>query len=408
MKITFKNCKKYTPEGFLPFSEEVYVAAASNNAVSFSDCFIFPAFADVHVHLREPGFSYKETIKSGTMAALRGGYTDICSMPNLNPVPDCLESLSMQTEMIKRDAAINVHPYGAITKGQMGEQLSGMREMAPFVVAFSDDGHGVQSEKMMLQAMTEAKKLGKLIAAHCEVNSMLNGGYIHDGEYARAHNHRGISSESEWAQIERDIFLAEKTGCAYHVCHISTAESAELIRRAKNRGVNISCETAPHYLVLCDADLSEDGAFKMNPPLRSERDKNALLEAVADGTVDMIATDHAPHSKEEKANGLAKSPFGIVGLETAFSVLYTKLVEEKVITLSKLTELMSIAPRKRFDIKNENSYTVFDLNESYIVDPEDFLSMGKSTPFKGMSLNGKNKLTIYKGDLAWTENMTER
>lgn len=408
MKITFNNCKKYTPEGFIRFSDEFYTRTDCNESVSLSDCVIFPAFADVHVHLREPGFSYKETVATGTKAAARGGYADICSMPNLNPVPDSEENLKKQTDIIKKDACINVHPYGAITEGEMGEKLSDMRAMAPYVVAFSDDGRGVQNEEMMKKAMTEAKDLEKIIAAHCEVNSLLFGGYINDGGYAKEHGHKGISNESEWAQIERDIFLAEKTGCKYHVCHISTEESADLIRKAKRRGIDITCETAPHYLLLTDADLVEDGAFKMNPPLRSKKDKEALIKALCDGTIDMIATDHAPHSAEEKAKGLEKSSFGIVGLETAFQLMYTGLVEEKIITLEKLTELMSINPRKRFDIKNEDSFTVFDLNDEYNINPSDFLSMGKSTPFSGKRVRGKCRLTICKGDMVWTENMTER
>ena len=286
-----------------------------------------------------------------------------------------------------------------------------METLAPYVAAFSDDGRGVQNEEMMKSAMIKAKSLGKIIAAHCEVNSLLHGGYIHDGEYARTHNHRGISSESEWAQVERDIFLAEKTGCKYHVCHISTKESADLIRRAKERGVDISCETAPHYLVLDDSCLKEDGAYKMNPPLRDKKDRESLLCAVEDGTVDMIATDHAPHSAEEKSKGLEKSPFGIVGLETAFGVLYTNLVREKIISLDRLIRLMSINPRKRFslgDSDSEASFTVFDLNNEYTIDSHDFLSMGKSTPFDGKSVYGKCRLTMFKGDAVWIENSTER
>lgn len=410
MKLSFKNCFKYTPEGFLPFSDEISISEKTGVAV-YENCCVFPTFADVHVHLREPGFSYKETVRTGTAAAARGGYGDICSMPNLSPVPDSLENLKVQTDIIKRDALINVHPYGSITKGEKGETLSDMETLAPYVAAFSDDGRGVQNEEMMKSAMIKAKSLGKIIAAHCEVNSMLHGGYIHDGEYARTHNHRGISSESEWAQVERDIFLAEKTGCKYHVCHISTKESADLIRRAKERGVDISCETAPHYLVLDDSCLKEDGAFKMNPPLRDKKDREALLCAVEDGTVDMIATDHAPHSAEEKSKGLEKSPFGIVGLETAFGVLYTNLVREKIISLDKLISLMSINPRKRFSLgggDTQGSFTVFDLNNEYTIDSHDFLSMGKSTPFDGKSVYGKCRLTMFKGDAVWIENSTER
>lgn len=410
MKLNFKNCFKYTKDGFTSFSGEMTTGGKSGEAV-YESLYIFPTFADVHVHLREPGFSYKETVKTGSLAAARGGYGDICSMPNLSPVPDSLEHLKEQTDIIKRDAVINVHPYGAITKDEKGEILSDMENMAPYVVAFSDDGRGVQNEKMMKSAMEKAKSLGKIIAAHCEVNSMLNGGYINDGEYARIHNHKGISSESEWAQVERDIFLAQKTGCKYHVCHISTKESADLIRCAKKRGVDISCETAPHYLVLDDSYLKEDGSFKMNPPIRSKKDREALLSALEDGTIDMIATDHAPHSPEEKSKGLKDSPFGIVGLETAFCVLYTYLVREKIITIDKLIRLMSINPKKRFSLHHcgaENSFTVFDLNNEYLINSSDFLSMGKSTPFDGKTVYGKCRLTMFKGDAVWIENSTER
>ncbi len=410
MKLTFKNCFKYNLDGFTSFSGEMTTGGKSGEAV-YENLYIFPTFADVHVHLREPGFSYKETVKTGSMAAARGGYGDICSMPNLSPVPDSLEHLKAQTDIIKRDAVINVHPYGSITRDEKGEILSDMENMAPYVAAFSDDGRGVQNEEMMKSAMEKAKSLGKIIAAHCEVNSMLNGGYINDGEYARIHNHKGISSESEWAQVERDIFLAQKTGCKYHVCHISTRESADLIRQAKKRGVDISCETAPHYLVLDDSHLKEDGSFKMNPPLRSKKDREALLSALEDGTIDMIATDHAPHSPEEKSKGLKDSPFGIVGLETAFCVLYTYLVREKIITIDKLIRLMSINPKKRFSLhhcKAENSFTVFDLNNEYLINSSDFLSMGKSTPFDGKTVYGKCRLTMFKGDAVWIENSTER
>ena len=315
------------------------IGGASDAVFQFNNCVVFPGFIDVHVHLREPGFSYKETVKSGSLAAARGGYTAVCSMPNLKPVPDTLGNLEAQLEIIKKDAAINVLPYGSITKGEQGGELSDMEEMAPYVCAFSDDGRGVQSEEMMKAAMLKAKSLGKMIVAHCEDNSLLNGGYIHLGNYAAAHGHRGICSESEWKPIERDIKLAAETGCAYHVCHISTKESVELIRKAKAAGVDVTCETAPHYLLLSDKDLQEDGRFKMNPPLRDESDREALIEGICDGTIDMIATDHAPHSAEEKSRGLEKSLMGIVGIETAFPLLYTYLVKKNIITLEKLVEL---------------------------------------------------------------------
>lgn len=356
---------------------------------------IVPGLCDVHVHFREPGFSYKETIASGSAAAAHGGYTAVCTMPNLNPVPDSAEHLQVQLDAIKRGAAIKVLPYGAITVGEKGERLADMEAMSDKVCAFSDDGKGVQNDEMMREAMTAAKRLGKIIAAHCEDNSLLFGGYIHDGEYAKAHGHRGISSASEYKQIERDLRLAEETGCAYHVCHISTKESVELIRQAKARGVDVTCETAPHYLVLCDEDMQEDGRFKMNPPLRSREDKKALIEGIKDGTIDMIATDHAPHSAEEKGRGLEKSLMGIVGLETAFPVLYTELVTKNIITLDRLVELMSFKPKERFGIDTNNDFAVFDISEAYKIDPEDFLSMGRATPFAGREVFGRCLLTVH-------------
>ena len=362
---------------------------------------VFPGFCDVHVHLREPGFSYKETIRTGTLAAARGGYTDVCAMPNLSPVPDSPSHLAEQMAIIERDAAVRVHPYGAITVAEKGEQLADLEGMAAGVVAFSDDGEGVQSEEMMREAMRRAKALGKVIAAHCEENSLLNGGYIHDGVYAKAHGHKGICSESEWRPIERDIRLAKETGCAYHVCHISCKESVALIRQAKREGVDVTCETGPHYLLLDENDLREDGRFKMNPPLRGRADREALLEGLIDGTIDMIATDHAPHSAEEKAKGLAGSAFGIVGLETAFPALYTELVKTGVITLEKLIGLLAVNPRKRFGIPCGNGYTVWNLNEQFIVDPAEFLSMGRATPFEGMTFYGRCCLTATDGRIVY-------
>ncbi len=358
---------------------------------------IFPGFCDVHVHFREPGFSYKETIRTGSLAAAHGGYTAVCTMPNLKPVPDSLENLKLQTDIIEKDAVIKVYPYASITKMEMGLELVDMESLAPFAVAFSDDGRGVQDSDMMREAMMKARALGKIIAAHCEDNSLLFGGYIHDGEYAKAHGHRGICSESEYGQIARDLKLAEQTGCAYHVCHISTKESVALIREAKARGVDVTCETGPHYLILDDCDLREEGRFKMNPPLRSAEDRQALIEGIIDGTIDMIATDHAPHSAEEKAMGLEKSPFGIVGLEVAFSLMYTHLVKKNIISLERLIELMAINPRKRFGIPFGNDFTVWKLNEAVTVNPNEFLSMGKATPFAGEPLFGKCILTVADG-----------
>lgn len=374
---------------------EKFVADGGLSPVISKKYIIVPGLCDVHVHFREPGFSYKETIASGSAAAAHGGYTAVCTMPNLDPVPDSAEHLQVQLDAIKRGAAIKVLPYGAITVGEKGEKLADMEAISDKVCAFSDDGKGVQNDEMMREAMTAAKRLGKIIAAHCEDNSLLFGGYIHDGEYARMHGHRGISSASEYKQIERDLRLAEETGCAYHVCHISTKESVELIRQAKARGVNVTCETAPHYLVLCDEDMQEDGRFKMNPPLRSRADKEALIEGIKDGTIDMIATDHAPHSAEEKGRGLEKSLMGVVGLETAFPVLYTELVMKNIITLDRLVELMSFKPKERFGIDTNNDFAVFDISEAYKIDPKDFLSMGRATPFAGREVFGRCLLTVH-------------
>ena len=374
---------------------EKFLADGGLSPVISKKYIIVPGLCDVHVHFREPGFSYKETIASGSAAAAHGGYTAVCTMPNLDPVPDSAEHLQVQLDAIKRGAAIKVLPYGAITVGEKGEKLADMEAISDKVCAFSDDGKGVQNDEMMREAMTAAKRLGKIIVAHCEDNSLLFGGYIHDGEYARMHGHRGISSASEYKQIERDLRLAEETGCAYHVCHISTKESVELIRQAKAHGVNVTCETAPHYLVLCDEDMQEDGRFKMNPPLRSREDKKALIEGIKDGTIDMIATDHAPHSAEEKGRGLEKSLMGVVGLETAFPVLYTELVMKNIITFDRLVELMSFKPKERFGIDTNNDFAVFDISEAYKIDPEDFLSMGRATPFAGREVFGRCLLTVH-------------
>ena len=374
---------------------EKFLADGGLSPVISKKYIIVPGLCDVHVHFREPGFSYKETIASGSAAAAHGGYTAVCTMPNLDPVPDSAEHLQVQLDAIKRGAAIKVLPYGAITVGEKGERLADMESMSDKVCAFSDDGKGVQNDGMMREAMTVAKRLGKIIAAHCEDNSLLFDGYIHDGEYARMHGHRGISSASEYKQIERDLRLAKETGCAYHVCHISTKESVELIRQAKARGVDVTCETAPHYLVLCDEDMQEDGRFKMNPPLRSREDKKALIEGIKNGTIDMIATDHAPHSAEEKGRGLEKSLMGVVGLETAFPVLYTELVMKNIITLDRLVELMSFKPKERFGIDTNNDFAVFDISEAYKIDPKDFLSMGRATPFAGREVFGRCLLTVH-------------
>ena len=362
---------------------------------------IFPGFCDVHVHFREPGFSYKETIRTGSLAAARGGYTTVCTMPNLNPVPDSIEHLQQQLDLIRDNACVQVIPYGAITVGEKGETIADLEGMAPNVIAFSDDGKGVQSDDMMRDAMLRAKALNKMIVAHCEVNELLRGGYIHDGAYAAAHGHRGICSESEWMQIARDLELVKQSGCAYHVCHISTKESVDLIRKAKASGVNVTCETGPHYLVMDDSMLQENGRFKMNPPLRGAEDRAALLEGIVDGTIDMIATDHAPHSAEEKAKGLEKSSFGVVGLETAFPIMYTYLVKPGIISLERLVDLMVTNPRKRFNLPLGCDFSVWDLDETYTVEPDDFVSMGKSTPFAGWKVSGKCIATIHNGKIVW-------
>lgn len=394
-------------DGVVTRVEPGIVPGEGVSVCNFDNCLVVPGLVDVHVHLREPGFSYKETIKSGTEAAARSGYAAVCAMPNLSPVPEDAATLAQELDLIARDAAIDVLPYGAITRGQKGAKLADMAAMAPYVCGFSDDGHGVQSAELMREAMLEAGRLGRPIAAHCEDNSLLRGGYIHDGEYAAAHGHRGICSESEWGPIERDIGLLRGTGCAYHVCHISTAESAELIRRAKAEGLDISCETAPHYLLLSDAELQDDGRFKMNPPLRGEADRLALIEALRDGTIDMIATDHAPHSAEEKSRGLEKSAYGITGLETAFPVLWTGLVEPGIIGRERLAELMSTAPARRFGIESgielgkPASLAVFDVSTTYTIDPAAFASKGRATPFEGRQVRGRCVLNICRGREVW-------
>ena len=413
MNILLKNAKIFKNGAFVAsdfFVTDGVIAPVSkmpDDLSGFSvceNCYIFPGFCDVHVHFREPGFSYKETIKTGSLAAARGGYTAVCTMPNLMPVPDSCENLAKQLDIIEKDAVINVYPYGAITVMEQGLELADMEGMADKVIAFSDDGRGVQSEKMMLAAMNKSKALGKMIVAHCEDNSLLRGGYIHDGEYAKLHGHAGICSESEWGPIKRDIELVKKSGCSYHVCHISTKESVELIRAAKAAGVDITCETAPHYLVMNDMDIEENARFKMNPPIRSEEDRIALVEGIIDGTIDMISTDHAPHSAEEKARGLKDSPMGVVGIETSFQILYTHLVKKGIISLEKLIELLSVNARRRFGISDDAGYTVWDIEKETVIDPEEFLSMGRSTPFEGWKVYGENLMTLLDGQAVYTCN----
>ncbi len=377
---------------------EAVISSSNSNSIA-----VFPGFCDVHVHFREPGFSYKETIATGSLASARGGYTAVCTMPNLNPVPDSVENLEQQLAIIRKDGCIHVYPYGAITVGEKGEELADLEGMAPNVKGFSDDGRGVQSDEMMLYAMRQAKTLDLPIVAHCEVNELLRGGYIHDGEYAKAHGHRGICSESEWGQIARDLELVKKTGVKYHVCHISTKESVELIRKAKAEGLDVTCETGPHYLIMDDSELQEDGWFKMNPPIRGREDKEALLQGILDGTIDMIATDHAPHSAEEKSKGLEKSAFGIVGIETAFPALYTYLVKPGILSFERLQELLVTNPRKRFNIPMGNDFSVWDLDACEEVDPTQFISKGHATPFVGRRLYGKCLLTVCDGKIVYQQ-----
>ena len=375
--------------------------------VDCSGKIVCSGLVDLHVHLREPGLSAKETIATGTAAAAHGGFTTVCSMPNLSPAPDNMEHLQQQLDIIERDAVVKVLPYATITERRMGDELVDFAALRPYVAGFSDDGSGVQSEQVMKAAMKAAADNDCIIAAHCEVNDLLRGGYIHDGEYARLNGHRGICSESEWAQIERDIALAAEAGCRYHVCHISTKESVALIRDAKKRGVKITCETGPHYLTMCDMDLKEEGRFKMNPPIRSAADRDALVEGLKDGTIDVVATDHAPHTAEEKSRGLERSAMGVVGLETSFAVVYTKLVLEGVITLEKAIDVLAEAPRRIFGLGGglcegeAADIAVFDLEKKWTVEPQKFLSKGKSTPFEGWQLQGECCLTMVDGKIVY-------
>ena len=403
MKYRFENASVYTEGRFEDQSFSFAVGTDDGESVFSRPYVVLPGFCDVHVHFRQPGFSYKETIASGCAAAARGGFTDVCTMPNLKPAPDTMEHLQQQLDIIAADAAIGVHPYATITMEERGEALIDMASVADHCCAYSDDGRGVQDDDMMRAAMLEAAKLGKIIAAHCEINDLLRGGYIHDGLYARENKHRGICSESEWGQIARDIELVKETGVKYHVCHISTKESVDIIRKAKAEGVDITCETGPHYLAFCDEDLQEDGRFKMNPPLRGREDMEALIQGIQDGTIDMIATDHAPHSAEEKGRGLEKSAMGVVGIETSFPACYTYLVKTGLITMEKLMELMSVNPRARFDLPMGKDFSVWDLSEEYVVDPADFLSMGKATPFTGTKLFGKCLMTVCDGEIVYID-----
>ena len=398
-------------KGIVEDVNENILPRPGDRVLDFSNCFLIPGLVDVHVHLREPGFIYKETIETGTMAAARGGYTTVCAMPNLSPAPDTLKNLKVELAAIKKTAKIPVIPYGCITMGQKGRgELADYTALAPYVCGFSDDGRGVQPEEIMELAMLAVKKTGKPIVAHCEEESLLRGGYIHDGPYARLHGHAGICSESETAMVKRDLRLAAETGCPYHVCHVSAKETVWAIREAKKAGVNVTCETAPHYLLLTDMDLKEDGRFKMNPPIREEADRDALIEGILDGTIDMIVTDHAPHSDDEKAKGLEGSLMGVVGLECAFRVLYDGLVRtRKILSLEKLVEVMCLNPRKRFGIEGginpgqRADIAVIDPEKNGIIDPDDFYSMGRATPFEGWETTGDIIFTMAGGAIAWQQ-----
>ena len=420
MKLRLDDLHIYTgtgwTDGCIAIDDGVVVSVGnapddpSYDIVSCGGLTAFPGFADVHVHLREPGFSYKETIADGTAAAAHGGYTAVCAMPNLNPVPDCPEHLAAEQDIIDATARIAVFPYGAISVGEKGQKLADIEGLAPSVIAFSDDGKGIQDGTAMERAMLRVKAAGKLIAAHCEDESLLHGGCVHDGVYAVSHGLSGICSESEWHPIARDAVLAEKTGCPYHVCHVSSKESVEIIRKARARGVDITCETAPHYLVFCDEQLQDSGRFRMNPPIRGWEDREALRQGLIDGTIGIVATDHAPHAAEEKAGGLAHSANGIVGLETAFPVLYTELVKTDLLPLETLLSALIANPRNRFGLgggfirEGERAdLTVFDLNEAYTIDPTEFLSKGKSSPFEGMAVYGRCKMTVFGSNVVWRE-----
>ena len=401
MKLYFVNCRRYVNGRIELPASFAFDIPDNGEDKYFTDKFIFPAFCDVHVHLREPGFSYKETVASGTAAAARGGFTDVCTMPNLSPVPDSAAHMKQQLDIIKRDARVRVHPFAALTVGEKGQEPAALEELAPLCIGFSDDGKGVQSRSLMLELMQRVKKLGRIISAHCEDEALVQGGYINKGAYALAHGHAGISAQSEWRPIARDLELAAQTGCKYHVCHVSCRESVELRRRAKAAGLDVTCETAPHYLLLDEGSLREDGRFKMNPPLRGKEDREALIQGILDSTIDMIATDHAPHSAEEKSRGLEKSAFGIVGIETAFPILYTCLVKSGILSLNKLLELLCVNPRRRFGLPLGTDYSIWDLNAAYAIDPKDFLSKGRATPFAGWQVNGKCIATICDGKLVY-------
>ena len=397
-------------DGKIAAIEESLTADEQTEVFDAEGCVVTYGLADVHVHLREPGYSAKETITTGTRASARGGVTTVCSMPNLQPAPDAPETIAVEQQMIDEQAVIEVLPFATISSHRAGRELADIEALRPLSVGYSDDGNGIQTEELMRKAMQRIAAVDGIIAAHCEDDSLLHAGYIHDGEYARTHGHKGICSESEWGPIKRDVVMAEEEKCRYHVCHISTKESVEIIREAKKTCSHISCETAPHYLVLCDADLKEEGRFKMNPPLRAAEDKAALIEGIKDGTIEVIATDHAPHTAEEKSRGLKGSMMGIVGIETSFAICYTHLVRKGVITIEKLIQLMSENPRRIFrlggamQVGERADIAVFDTTKPYTIDTAEFLSMGKATPFEGEEVYGRCMLTLFGGNVVWKEN----
>ncbi len=404
---TSSRCDILVADGIIAAMDERIPADAADETVDAAGCIVTCGLADVHVHLREPGYSAKETIASGTRAAAHGGYTVVCAMPNLNPAPDSPAALAIEQELIDRQAVIDVRPYATITVAREGRVVTDLEVLMPHVAGFSDDGSGIQQERVMREAMRRVAAMDGIIAAHCEDDSLLHGGYIHDGEYARRNGHRGICSESEWGQIARDVKLAAETGCRYHVCHISTAESVEIIRKARKAGVNVTCETAPHYLALAEDDLQEDGRFKMNPPLRTAADRDALIRGIQDGTIEIIATDHAPHTAEEKSRGLKGSAMGIVGLETAFAVIYTELVRKGAISIERMIELMCDNPRRIFRlggglrVGEAADIAIFDIAKPYRIDSRGFLSAGRATPFDGREVYGECLLTLKNGEPVW-------
>ncbi|AOM83255.1 Dihydroorotase [Salisediminibacterium beveridgei] len=372
---------------------------------------LIPGLVDLHVHLREPGGEAKETILTGTQAAAKGGFTTICAMPNTRPVPDTVETWTRINQMMKKDGFITALPYASITIRQLGEELVNVRGLKQAgAVAITDDGVGVKSAGMMYRAMQEAAKEDIPVVAHCEDISLVNGGAVHEGTFSQAHGIKGITSVSESVHIARDCLLAEATGAHYHVCHVSTKESVRVIRDAKRAGIRVTAEVTPHHLVLTDEDIPGDNSlYKMNPPLRSKADREALIEGLIDGTLDIIATDHAPHTKEEKEQPMIRAPFGITGFETAFPLLYTHLVQAGFISISQLIDWLTVKPAEVFQLQAGELYpggyadfTIIDPEMIQEVDPASFLSKGKNTPFGGTHLTGWPVHTVHNGKVVYT------